>query len=63
MRLDLDVCKVCLQKQENVLYKFNIYRVKVLDMTFESSIEFGQWEEAKQFGTELIEGYMYKTYL
>lgn len=53
----MDVCKICLRKQENVLHKLNIYHVKILDMTFESSIEFGQWNEAIKYGTELIEGY------
>lgn len=54
---DLDVCKICLKKQEGVLYKYNIQHVKILDLAFESSIDLGQWDDARLFGTELIEGY------
>jgi hypothetical protein len=31
--------------------------VKVLDLAFESSIEMGQWEQAVEFGQELVAGY------
>ncbi|KAF2894223.1 hypothetical protein ILUMI_11948 [Ignelater luminosus] len=53
----LDVCKVCLKKHKGVLHKLNIQHVRILDSAFESSIDFGQWEDAIQFGTELIFGY------
>lgn len=54
----MDVCKVCLKKQEGILHKFNIYHIKILDLAFESSIDFGQFEEAKDFGIELDEAYL-----
>lgn len=53
----IDVCKVCLKKQEGLFHPLNLFHVKVMDLAFESSIELGQWEEAKQIGPELIKGY------
>ncbi|KAF5299334.1 hypothetical protein FQA39_LY02507 [Lamprigera yunnana] len=57
----LDVCKVCLRKHQGVLHDLNIQHVRILDSAFESSIDFGQWDEAKQFGVALISGF--KKYL
>lgn len=42
-----------------MLYKYNIQYIKTLDLAFESSIDFGQWDDAKRFGMELVEGYRY----
>lgn len=54
---DLDVCKVCLKKQEGVLYKYNIKHVKILDLAFQSSIDFEKWDDASNFGRALISVY------
>ncbi|XP_017770088.1 PREDICTED: histone-lysine N-methyltransferase SMYD3 isoform X2 [Nicrophorus vespilloides] len=53
----MDVCKFCLQKQRGVLHKFNVQYVKTLDLAFQACIDFGQWNDAREFGEELIEGY------
>ncbi|XP_074028951.1 SET and MYND domain containing, class 3 isoform X3 [Leptinotarsa decemlineata] len=57
----LDVCEVCLRKQEGVLYKYNVKHVKMLDLVFDSSIEFGKFDEALKYGLELIIG-LYEYY-
>lgn len=53
----LDVCKVCLAKHRNLVYKFNLKHLKILDLAFESCIEFQQFDEAVKFGLELINGF------
>ncbi|XP_066994320.2 histone-lysine N-methyltransferase SMYD3 [Anabrus simplex] len=53
----LDVCKLCLNKQQGLFHQCNLLHVKVLDMAFESSIELGLWEQAKEMGQELVQGY------
>ncbi|KAB0800288.1 hypothetical protein PPYR_06028 [Photinus pyralis] len=53
----LDVCKVCLNRHKGVLHNLNIQHVRILDSAFESSIDFGQWDDAKIFGISLIAGY------
>ncbi|XP_018566236.1 histone-lysine N-methyltransferase SMYD3 [Anoplophora glabripennis] len=57
----LDVCKVFLKRHEGLLYKYNVKHVKMLDMAFESSIEFGKFQDATQYGLQLIKSY-YKYY-
>jgi SET and MYND domain-containing protein len=54
---DLDVCKVCLKKQQGLFHHLDLLHVKVLDLAFESSIEMGQWIQAAEFGQELVAGY------
>jgi len=54
---DLDTCKVCLKKQQGLFHPLDLLHVKVLDLAFESSIELGQWEQALEFGQELVLGY------
>lgn len=51
------MCKVCLKKQQGLFHNLDLLHVKVLDLAFESSIEMGQWEEAAEFGQELVPGY------
>ncbi|KAL3280383.1 hypothetical protein HHI36_017870 [Cryptolaemus montrouzieri] len=51
----LDACQICLEKQKGLFHKFNIKYVKTLDLAFESSIDFGKFEDAKKFGFHLIE--------
>lgn len=53
----LDVCKICLKKQQGLFHPLDLLHVKVLDLAFESSIEMGQWEQALEFGEELVLGY------
>lgn len=56
--LDLDICKICLDKSKGILYKLNIQIVKLLDSSFESSIDLERWNDAKIYGTKLLEGYL-----
>lgn len=50
----LDVCKICLKKQQQILHPLNIWRTKTLDMAFESAIDIGKWDEALFYGESLI---------
>lgn len=54
---DLDICKMCLKKQNNLLHSLNILHVKTLDLAFESSIQMGFWDEAEDYGILLIPGF------
>ncbi|KAJ8931425.1 hypothetical protein NQ314_015664 [Rhamnusium bicolor] len=54
---NLDVCKVCLRKHDGILYKYNVKHVKILDLAFDSSIELGKFEEATDYGLELIKSF------
>ncbi|KAJ4437510.1 hypothetical protein ANN_17655, partial [Periplaneta americana] len=56
-KVHLDVCKVCLKKQQGLFHPLDLLHVKVLDLAFESSIELGQWEQANEYGQELVAGY------
>ncbi|XP_055638073.1 histone-lysine N-methyltransferase SMYD3 [Toxorhynchites rutilus septentrionalis] len=53
----LDVCQLCLQKQQNILHYYNVWYLKTLDLTFESAINMDKWEEAIGYGLRLIEGF------
>ncbi|XP_030755514.1 histone-lysine N-methyltransferase SMYD3 isoform X2 [Sitophilus oryzae] len=53
----LDVCRVCLRKQEGVLYKYNLKHIKMLDLAFESSIDLEAFDIAAEYGLKLIECY------
>ncbi|XP_075227932.1 SET and MYND domain containing, class 3 isoform X2 [Lycorma delicatula] len=53
----IDVCKMCLNKQEDLFHPLNLLHVKTLDLAFESSIELNQWENARKYGTLVIPGY------
>lgn len=53
----LDVCQLCLKKQENVLHYYNVLHQKTLDHAFESAINMGKWEEAVQYGLRLREDF------
>lgn len=55
--IDLDVCKICLKKQNNLFDPLNIWRTKILDMAFESCINIEKWEEALVYGESLIPGF------
>lgn len=55
--LDLDICSVLIHKQTGFLHQMNIYRLKTLDLAFESAIDVGKWDEALRYGNELIPGF------
>lgn len=57
--LDLDVCKMCLEKQNGIFHPNNINHVKILDLAFESAIQIEQWKESLKYGILLINGYRY----
>ncbi|XP_049821689.1 histone-lysine N-methyltransferase SMYD3 [Aethina tumida] len=57
----LDTCKLCLDKHKGVLYRHNLKHVKILDLAFESSIDFQLFNNAKEYGLELIDSF-YKYY-
>jgi SET and MYND domain-containing protein len=46
-----------LKKQQGLFHPLDLLHVKVLDLAFESSIEMAQWEQALEFGQELLLGY------
>ncbi|XP_025835508.1 histone-lysine N-methyltransferase SMYD3 [Agrilus planipennis] len=50
-----DVCKVCLLKHKGLLYSMNILHVKILDLAFECSIDLELWNDAVEFGKELVD--------
>ncbi|KAJ8940317.1 hypothetical protein NQ318_014391 [Aromia moschata] len=52
----LDVCEVFLRKHEGVLYKYNVKHVKILDLTFDTCIDFGKFEEATKYGLDEFYG-------
>lgn len=53
----MDVCKICLKKQEKLFHPFNIWHTKILDMAFESCINIEKWDKALGFGERLIPGF------
>lgn len=55
--LDLDICSVLIHKQTGILHQMNIYRLKTLDLAFESAIDVGKWDEALRYGNDLIPGF------
>ncbi|XP_060526173.1 histone-lysine N-methyltransferase SMYD3-like isoform X2 [Cylas formicarius] len=58
--MHLDTMKqttLCLKRHQQVLFKFHLKHVKVLDLAFESAIDLGLFDEALQYGLELIEAY------
>nr|XP_031844235.1 histone-lysine N-methyltransferase SMYD3 isoform X3 [Nomia melanderi] len=55
---DLDVSKVCLEKQEGVLHPLNIQHVQTLQSAFDSAISLQHWEEVESYAKRLINGYL-----
>lgn len=53
-KADLDVCKICLKKQKDLFHPTNVWHIKTLDMAFESSIDIGKWEDAIDYGQQLL---------
>ncbi|XP_058449931.1 histone-lysine N-methyltransferase SMYD3 [Malaya genurostris] len=53
----LDMCQICLKKQENVLHYYNVWYLKTLDHAFESAINMEKWEDAISYGLRLVNGF------
>ncbi|XP_055547017.1 histone-lysine N-methyltransferase SMYD3 [Wyeomyia smithii] len=53
----LDVCQLCLKKQENILHYYNVWHLKTLDHAFESAIKMKKWSEAINYGLRLVKGF------
>ncbi|XP_050296379.1 histone-lysine N-methyltransferase SMYD3 [Anthonomus grandis grandis] len=53
----VDVCKVCLKKHHKLLYKHHLRHVKILDTAFESAIDLSNFDQALEYGLQLIENY------
>lgn len=53
----MDVCQLCLKKQENILHYYNIWYLKTLDQAFESAIAMAKWEDAIGYGLRLKDGF------
>lgn len=54
----LDVSKICLKKQKNVLHKFNTQHIRTLETAHIAAINLEYWEDAELYGKELIPGYL-----
>lgn len=53
----MDVCQLCLKKQENILHYYNVWYLKTLDQAFESAINMAKWEDAIGYGLRLKDGF------
>ncbi|KAI8125316.1 hypothetical protein FF38_09224 [Lucilia cuprina] len=53
----LDVCKVLMKKQQEVLHPLNVWYIKTLDAAFEAAIDVGKWPEALEYGKKLLPGF------
>ncbi|XP_057370124.1 histone-lysine N-methyltransferase SMYD3-like [Daphnia carinata] len=53
----LDVCKLCLTKQEDSFHDLCLIRSKVLDAAFDSAVQLQLWESAIQYGFPLVHAY------
>lgn len=54
--LDLDICRSVDKRQRKVLHERNIWRLKTLDLAFDSAIDFESWSEAVEFGKRFVTG-------
>ncbi|XP_055307325.1 histone-lysine N-methyltransferase SMYD3 isoform X1 [Sitodiplosis mosellana] len=53
----LDICSILVKRQRGVLHRMNIWFLKTLDLAFESAIDFEKWNEALEYGIELLPGF------
>lgn len=44
-------------KQRGILHRFNVSFLKTLDLAFESAIDVAKWDEALEYGHELLPGF------
>lgn len=54
---DLDICGILVGKQRGILHRMNVLHLKTLDLAFESAIDVEKWDDALEYGTELIPGF------
>lgn len=54
----LDVSKICLEKQKNILHKFNVQHVRTLEAAHIAAMNLECWEDAEFYGKELVPGYL-----
>lgn len=54
---DLDICSTLVAKQRGVLHRMNVFHLKTLDLAFESAIDVEKWDQALEYGNELIPGF------
>ncbi|XP_070171664.1 histone-lysine N-methyltransferase SMYD3 isoform X2 [Polyergus mexicanus] len=55
----LDVSKICLKKQKNILHRFNIQHIRSLETAHIAAMNLEYWEDAELYGKELIPGYLF----
>ncbi|XP_077298289.1 SET and MYND domain containing, class 3 isoform X2 [Arctopsyche grandis] len=53
----VDVCRTCLDRQENVLHPLSIYRVQTLDLALDGCIQFQFWDQAVHYANLLLPGF------
>ncbi|EFN77865.1 SET and MYND domain-containing protein 3 [Harpegnathos saltator] len=55
---DLDVSKICLEKQKDILHSFNIQHIRTLDTAFLAAVNLEYWEDAELYSKQLLPGYL-----
>ncbi|XP_052899084.1 histone-lysine N-methyltransferase SMYD3 isoform X2 [Anopheles moucheti] len=53
----LDVSRLCLQKQESVLHRYNVHHIKTLENAMESALNLEKWSEATGYAVKLLDGF------
>lgn len=53
------MCAFLVKKQKGILHPMNIWYLKTLDFAFESAIANAHWDEACEYGIELLPGFRY----
>lgn len=48
-----------MEKQKNVLHRFNVQHVRTLEAAHTAAINLECWENAELYGKELMPGYLY----
>ncbi|XP_019699760.1 histone-lysine N-methyltransferase SMYD3 isoform X2 [Harpegnathos saltator] len=54
----LDVSKICLEKQKDILHSFNIQHIRTLDTAFLAAVNLEYWEDAELYSKQLLPGYL-----
>ncbi|XP_067215215.1 histone-lysine N-methyltransferase SMYD3 isoform X2 [Linepithema humile] len=54
----LDISKMCLEKQKNILHRFNVQHVRTLEAAHIAAMNLECWEDAEFYGKELMPGYL-----
>lgn len=57
--VDVDVCRNCLEKQNNVLHPLSIYRTQTLDLALDGCIQYQFWEQAEHYANLLLPGFRF----